>query len=253
VLVIGATLIASLVGVWLRPRPVAWIAAALCVLPWIAFVAYYTHVFDTANYYEWRSARATDFLAALIGVSAGVVAGRALPSSRVQALLAASAAALVLLAVAFAKPALTRMPKSWIKDTWRDGVCIQSTPATCGPCAAATVLRHFGVDVNESVLADEAQATTSGTLNWLLVRAIRERGFDAEFRDVASIDDVKPPAIIGVKIGSVGHFLAYLERQSDGRFVIGEPLKGRRVIDAAELARVYAFDHFALEIAPRRP
>ena len=51
-----------------------------------------------------------------------------------------------------------------------------------------------------------------------------------------------------MKIGSVGHFLAYLERHSDGRYVIGEPLKGRRIVDATELARAKLPED---EVAPR--
>jgi ABC-type bacteriocin/lantibiotic exporter with double-glycine peptidase domain len=144
-----------------------------------------------------------------------------------------------------------RLPQAHVKDRWQDDVCLQSTPSTCGPCAAATVLRALGDDVTESELAEAARATTSGTLNWLLVRALRARGHTARFRDAATIDEVAPPAIIGVWIGGhggIGHFLAYLGKDAAGAYVIGEPLKGRRVLSAGDMARAYRFDAFAIEV-----
>lgn len=226
------------------------VTAVTASLPWALFVAYYLHIdaLEGARYYEWRSWSWTDALAGLVGVPVGALcAGPEVVRRGAAALVITSA----LLVVAFAKPVLIRMPGAWIKDTWRDDVCLQSTAATCGPCAAATVLRSVGDHgVTERALADEAWSTTSGTLNWLLVRALRDRGYQARFTDPATLDDVTPPAIIGVRLGDVGHFLAYLGRADGGAgaYVIGEPLKGRRVMSADEFARAYAFDRFAIEI-----
>jgi hypothetical protein len=126
-------------------------------------------------------------------------------------------------------------------------------------------LRALGVDVGERALAAEADTTTSGTLNWLLARAIRARGVDVRFTEPASIDDVRAPAIVGVGVGTLGHFVAYLGTQPPastadargdlvigdlviGDLVIGEPLKGRVVMTRAAFDARYRFDRFALEL-----
>jgi hypothetical protein len=56
-----------------------------------------------------------------------------------------------------------------------DGVCLQSTPYTCGPAAAATALRHFGMDVSEGQIAVLSRSCpVIGTSDYDLTRAIRQ-------------------------------------------------------------------------------
>ncbi len=224
------------------------VVAAVCAVPWCLFAAYYLHVVDVVAYFEWRSRAATDLLAGLVGVSVGVVRVRIAGTRRGPWDVVGLAIVGGLWLAAFAKPLLRLLPASEIRERVVDGVCLQSTPSTCGPCAAATVLRQLGHEVGEGALAQEASSTTSGTLNWLLVRAVRERGFAAHFSAPESVVDVTPPAIIGVRIGSIGHFVALLAVAGD-TVVIGEPLTGLRRMRLADFQRSYTFDHLAIEVS----
>jgi hypothetical protein len=245
--VCGVAVVGVLVGERLRGAR-ALVVGALCALPWCAFAAYYVHVVDVAPYYEWRSWPVTDLLAGLIGVSLGAVVG-ATVGPRVPMVVGAAVVAVGLVIAVFAKPVLRLLPPETVRDRWVGDVCVQSTPSTCGPCATATVLRSLGLDVKESELAREAQSTTSGTLNWLLARALRARGLETRFRHVERLEDVRVPAVIGVRFWTMGHFLALLGREGD-RFVIGEPLSGKRVLTLAEFEHDYVFDEFAMEVIP---
>ena len=52
------------------------------------------------------------------------------------------------------------------EDNWTDiGICLQSTPATCTPACAATLLKFHGIDVTEAEMADLCLTRARGT-NW---------------------------------------------------------------------------------------
>jgi hypothetical protein len=54
-----------------------------------------------------------------------------------------------------------------------DGVCLQNTSYTCGPAAAATALRRFGLDVSEGQIAILSRSCpVIGTSDYDLTRAI---------------------------------------------------------------------------------
>ena len=78
---------------------------------------------------------------------------------------------LVLVTFAFARPWLRPYDTTQINDQWKDGVCMQTTPRTCGPCTAATILHHLNDPITEHELAEAARTDGGGTLNWLLIRS----------------------------------------------------------------------------------
>ena len=239
------------------PRAPVVAVAVVAAVPWALFVAYYFHVVDDIAYLEWRSHPFTDLLAGLIGIPVGVVRSvSGGPARRTQRLGAAGTVAALLVVgglwvVAFAKPLLLPIPASLIEERQKDGVCLQSTSSTCGPCAASTVLLELGDHVGEGALAREASSTKTGTLNWLLVRALRERGYGARFIAPDRVTDVKAPAIVGVSLGSTGHFIAWFGAEGDD-VEIGEPLQGRQRMSLTEFERRYTFDHFAIEVSKAR-
>ncbi len=215
------------------------------------FPAYFLHLkfLDQPWYYELRSREWADLLPALGGLSCGVLAGvmHQRRQGRDRAWLRVGAGLVVLLLlVSFAKPWLTLVRPAVIRDEWRGGVCLQSTPSTCGPCAAATVLRALGVPAKESELAHEARASRTGTQNWMLARALRRRGLEVAFDAPERLDAVAAPAVVGVFLSSgAGHFVAWLGER-DGRYVVGDPLEGELVLTPEEFARRYRFGRFAL-------
>lgn len=139
---------------------------------------------------------------------------------------------------------------SW-EEKWRDGVCLQSTGSTCGPASVATILRYLGREASEAELAREAHSYAGGTEAWYLARAARARGCETRFDLGQGFDpDGGLPAMAGVRLGGLGHFIAILSRNG-GHFVVADPMRGREEISADSLTRSYEFTGFHLRFEIR--
>lgn len=224
--------------------PAAAAAAALLALPALAFALYYVHlVREPAWYVELRSFPWVEALSGACGLLAGLLEGRLPP---VRSVLAGAAPArrlaLLLTLTPFLKPLL--LPIAFggpFRDAWQDGVCLQSTLATCGPCSLATVSRALGVPMSEREAARGAYSGMTGTEAWYLLRYARRRGLAAHYRDGADLAGVAAPAILGVRVGGgAGHFIILLGRER-GRMVVGDPLSGRILLDEPGFAALYGF------------
>ncbi len=114
-----------------------------------------------------------------------------------------------------------------------DGVCLQGTGYTCGPAAAVTVLRKFGLPAEESQIALWAHSTsTTGTPPDILAATLEEhfsaRGVTAHFRVFKDIAELRTalPALAVVKFNLfTDHYVAVLEI-SDTQVKVAEPLVG---------------------------
>ena len=130
--------------------PLLAVVALLTVVPWISFMAYFTHLLDVPSYFEWRARPSTDWLPSLVGVTVGMAYGwrerKTLGSvpRQLRAVLPGAIIALALVILAHAKPLLMPLDTARIGNSWDHGVCLQSTQASCGPCSAATALRFLG-------------------------------------------------------------------------------------------------------------
>ena len=87
----------------------------------------------------------------------------------------------LVLMVPFIKPILASVDFSQIKNRWVGDVCLQSTPSTCGPASAASLLKSFGQEASEKELARASFTSTGKTESWYLARAFRRRGIDVQF------------------------------------------------------------------------
>lgn len=233
-----------------KPNPgVLFAAAALC-LPAAAFGLYYLHlVREPAWYVELRSVPWLEALSGGCGLLAGLLEGR-LP--RVRSVLVgetpARRLALLLALTPFLKPILLPIGLGGrFTDTWEDGVCLQSTMATCGPCSLATVFRALGIPKSEREVARGAYTGMTGTEAWYLLRYARRQGLSAAYRDGVSLDQVSSPAILGVKVGGgAGHFIILLGREH-GRMAVGDPLSGKILLDEGDFSKLYEFTGTAME------
>jgi hypothetical protein len=249
-LVATALLAALLYVAGLRARaPLLQRAGLLAALPALLFAAGYAHLgLDEAPWFcRLRALPGSELLVAGAGLTAGLLA----PRLRWRVAPPLLAACLVI--VPFFKPLLGLLMPPASGNLWAGGVCLQTTPSTCGPCSAATVVRALSAgSVSEATLAAEAHTFRGGTESWQLARALRRRGLRADFGRVSAA--VAPaafpvPSIAGVRLGDgIGHFVAVLGRAPDGRWQIGEPLSGLLVLDEAELRQRYVFTGFYLSI-----
>lgn len=236
------------------PRLLLFLPALALAAPGVLFTLYYAHLFDDQHWFcVFRAAPFTELTAAGMGVLAGM-AQALLPKKRLLIAAWAPTALILLLfwlSVPYVKMLLTPIFVDPAKAAWRDGVSMQSTPSTCGPASAATVLRALGADISEAELARDAYSSQGGTENWYLARAIRRRGFSVNILQTRKETWELPiHAVAGTRLNSPtgpGHFIAIISRDGD-HYTIGDPLRGRIVISPAK-PDGYHFTGFFLVIA----
>ncbi len=254
-------LLLSAVGAWLAHRHPSkissWSAAlflALMMVPAIVYAGYYLHlVEEPLLLYRLRALPGSELLPGLIGLPFGGIAlmlGRH-QNRAVRLSVIGLAIAPMLVLLPYAKEILNPLDHTYMKAHWSENVSLQSTSSTCGPSAAATVLRSLGQETNEAELAIAAHTSASGTEIWYLARALRARGLTVSFLATDPNPSILPyPAIAGTRIGNetgTGHFIAILDREGD-RYVFGDPMIGRQVLSLADIRQSRFFTGFFLLI-----
>lgn len=227
-----------------KKRILLALLAIVAAIPGASFAAYYAHIFPESSwYYQFRSITGTELLIVFLGVAGGLVA----------ALLPRVLLILPLLGVAVFSVAPVIKPfigplAGTLRDEWDGVVCLQSTPSTCGAASTATILKQLGIDVTESELAAEAHSYAGGTEVWYLARAARSRGFDVDFEFTPGFTPEDGlPAVIGVRLGSIGHFISILGQEAE-RFIVADPLRGRELLSRDQLNQRYDFTGFYMRI-----
>ena len=199
-----------------RPLKVrlGWLLAfTLLSIPSLLFAVYYLHVLpEQAWFYTLRSWTGTEFLVVFLGCASGAVASL-LPRILFPVPLAFM---VVLAAIPYAKQLIAPISDRDLHEVWQGDVCRQSTPSTCGPASVCTILKRLGGNPSEPVVARAAFSYAAGTEAWYLARYIRSEGYTArfDFRQTFT-PSVGLPAMVGVRLGSVGHFIAVLEVNGD--------------------------------------
>ena len=227
-----------------KTRIILTILFAIAAIPGASFSIYYAHIIpDSAWYFQFRSIPGTELLVVFIGVAAGLIA--TLPRTLLLApLLGVAAFSITPIIKLFIGP----ISKDSFTQEWDDGVCLQSTASTCGAASTATIINHLGGNVQEAEIAKEAHSYAGGTEAWYLARAVRKRGFKAHFDFYSGFaPEAGLPAIVGVKLGAVGHFIAVLGKEND-HFIVGDPLIGREILSWEDLHERYEFTGFHLRI-----
>ena len=216
--------------------------------PGFLMVLYYLHWFDNATwFYEFRSFPLIELSASATGLFAGALAELMKGSILFPKPVFISVLFLGI-AAPYLKPVLAPLPKEQFADRWRDDVCLQSTPSSCGAASAATIFRVYGINLREMEIAEECFTYHGGTENWYIARAFRKRGFTVNYRIENDFPlDLKVPVIAGVRVGNFGHFIAIVE-ESNGKYITGDPLKGRQEIPIQTIEKEFNFTGFFMEI-----
>jgi hypothetical protein len=233
------------IGFSMRRRLMLAAIATLIALPGLSFAFYYTHLFpEAAWYYEFRSWSGSEWFVSLVGIAGGLAASILPRRWLLFPLLATTAFAVV----PFLKPLIAPMDSDALGNEWDGPVCLQSTGSTCGAASLSTVLGVHDIRVREKDVARAAHSYGGGTEAWYLARFARRQGAEARF----TIDDgFAPegglPAIAGVKLGTIGHFIAILGEEN-GRYLVGDPMIGPRQFTRLELEEHYTFTGFHLRV-----
>lgn len=232
-------------GRTLKVRLALLAAFTLLTAPSALFTAYYLHVLpEQVWFYSLRAWRGTEFLVVFLGCAAATFASF-LPRLLLVIPLSLSIAVSV---VPYIKPILSPIPSDAFRDYWQGYACLQSTASTCGPASVTSILRWLGVPANEQEAARAAHSYNGGTEAWYLARYARTKGLHTRFDFRASFSpSVGFPALVGVKFGGAGHFIAVLDLQDD-QVTLADPLRGAEHIPLFEFQRRYVFTGFHMVI-----
>jgi predicted double-glycine peptidase len=128
----------------------------------------------------------------------------------------------------------------------RDGVCRQSNGYTCGPAAAVTALRQFGITAEEGDLAvlartSDALGTPPDVLANVLKRRYRDEGIAAHYRYMRDLSEVKPGDVFIAVVYfdfTTDHYVTVIEVHDD-RLVVGDPLSGKRFMSREAFLNIW--------------
>ena len=227
----------------------AYAAASVFAAPGILFAVYYLHLFDDAVwFYRIRSWPLSELSASGAGLLAGLIQAWTVRQGRRSRVLIPGLL-LAGLCVPYLKPVVAPLDLTTLAAACPDGVCLQSTPSTCGPSSVASILRLFAVEETEATLAKEAFTSAGGTENWYLARALRRRGFPVRYVVVARpVAQLPFPSVAGVVLpGGLGHFIAVLA-ETDTTWVVGDPMYGRVNVSKSRPGDAYDFTGFFMVV-----
>lgn len=247
---LGSLVAFKLVHDRLKERPLRvrlLVALGLTILgtPSILAGVYYLHVLpEWSWFYELRSWPGFEGFALFLGGAAGACV-TLLPR---WLLPLALAGVLAMTMVPYLKPVLAPLPTDALSPKWENDVCLQSTPSTCGPASVATILRGLGLNVTEQEVATLAHTYAGGTEAWYLARLVRSKGLRAKFDFRHGMpEDLALPAMVGIRLGNAGHFIAVLERNGE-MLTIADPLSGKETVSLATLQKRCELTGFHLSI-----
>lgn len=219
---------------------------AVTAIPFVLFAIYYLHVLPEWPWlYTVRAWRGSEFLTLFAAGAAGALAA-------CGPRLAAAFPLFVFLLIAsvpYLKPVLNPLQEAALVDRWRDGVCLQSTASTCGPACLATILARSGLPATEREIARACHTSASGTEAWYLARYARSHGTRVGFQMREGFaPECELPAIVGVRIGGAGHFIAVLEKDGD-LITSADPMRGVERLSLEAFRRRYVFTGFHMVVS----
>lgn len=255
VAVAGMTLLAMLAAVaawWLQQRLGRWLTALTALVLAVAAVAFAIHLRGNAQ------------LAALVPASAAIVwTDVTFPLAAAVAVLiwpllkggtwrrSVVVSAIVVTGAAAMLDPLRRLaigPPATI-NVWSGGICMQTTPATCGPAAVATLLAAHGINATEGELARLCLTNDDGSPDLGIWRGLVIATRGTEWQPVVVQGDPRShhgPTILPVGLPrnvpesvdpryveqwgwrpGVRHVVVLLEALPSGYLEIGDPAVGR--------------------------
>ncbi len=224
---------------------------------WLLIDFYYFHWYDDwAWLLEIRSWRGIEGTIIFIGIFCAILQQNI--SRKIQFKDSFSrhngiALLLVMVIVPYIKPIFYTVEPRW-SEKWVQGVCLQTTPYTCGPASTATILNYYGIRKTEHEISHATYFTKHGTEPWYLARYIRSCGLDASFVPVPSRPADPPvPCIVGVRSGGKkgkGHFIAILGK-TPNTFFVADPANGLNELMKDDLFNIYYFVGFVIHVTEK--
>lgn len=146
-------------------------------------------------------------------------------------------------------------------ENWRGDICLQTTPYTCSPASAATLLRVHGIDATEREMA-ELCLTHKGT-TWMglfrgLSRKVADSPWKVEVFDMPMGGAASPPETPAILVARLpedssdrelretsgwlpgqAHSVVYLGNLTEDLLIVGDPTVGRELWRRHELRTLW--------------
>ena len=225
-------------------RLVVFSIFVLLAIPSILFAVYDLHRLpERAWFYTLRSWRGSELLIVFLGGATGAFA-TLLP----RPLLVLPLCALIAMAIVpYIKPLIGPLAENEFVERWDGDTCLQSTSSTCGPASVSTILRRLGAETTERETARAAYTYAGGTEAWYLARYVRSKGLIPRFDFRRTFDPADLPAVVGVRFGNVGHFIAVLNVKGD-QVTFADPLRGEERLSISQFQKRYDITGFRMVI-----
>jgi hypothetical protein len=146
-----------------------------------------------------------------------------------------------------------------VGNRWRDGVCRQTTKATCAPAAAATLLQYCSIPTSEAEMARLCLTSTKGTSLLGLYRGLKLKTHGSAWQPrpfvgtLAELKELRAPVILSVGlerganvdpryerhygwVPGISHTVVLFDILPDDKLLIGDPATGREVWSATDLS-----------------
>jgi len=213
--------------------------------PSVLVVICYSHILPESECLYWfRALQGSEFAILFPAVAIGILC-TFLP----RVLMAFPLFALILIGtLPYIKPLVSPLDFNRLQDQWSGNASVQSTLSTCGPACIATILKQFGIHATERDIARDAHSYAGGTEAWYLARVVRKNGLETTFViGDYSFERISLPAIAGVLIGGMGHFIIILSHQGNTITYV-DPLSGEHTETTATFLKRHRLTGFYMSI-----
>lgn len=134
-------------------------------------------------------------------------------------------------------------------------IVLQDGVKDCGICSLLSVIRYYGGDVSREYLRELSGTNRNGVTALGLIMAAEEVGFKAEGMkgDLSKIKDNNLPCLAHVIMNkSYKHFVViYSINLENGKVVIMDPAKGKRILSLAEFKLIESGNYIFLHPVKR--
>ena len=248
-----------------RPRAALLVAAAMLLALFVLFVRGDARL---ARLVPWSAAIVATDVTLPLAAAIAVLLWPILPKPKWRKSLVAAAIVLAGGVASFDALRLAMLGPPPTRDLWRGNVAMQATRVTCGPAAAATLLRTAGIEAGETGLAVDCLTHSSGSPTLGIWRGLSLATRGSDVRPIVVTGDplaAGRPVLVAVGLprwsaGDVDpryerdwgwepgqqHVVVIFGVNDDGSLDVGDPAVGRERWSRAALDELYRGAAFAL-------
>ncbi|MBN1902380.1 hypothetical protein JW926_13730 [Candidatus Sumerlaeota bacterium] len=136
-------------------------------------------------------------------------------------------------------------------DRWKDGVCLQSSPESCGPACVATMLRYYDIIKTEAEIAPRAYLSKMGTDIWHLARYLRRNDLKVTILPIDEYpEDLPVPCLAMVaqeNAQGFNHCIVIFNKTKDA-YTIGDPQYGLFTWQKSRVFKQYFFLGYIIHV-----